>query len=268
MIASRIRKTQWLQPVVWVGFAAALALATPTPVLAGILEKAVLALAEKDFVTGEDRPRTDGELDRNRVAAELRVLASRVPRWAEAMRLHADDPKHPHTIAEHGLRALYHYARGQHGRSSRVNRRTFFVGCLTALLHDMGKLDSPRSASGRQLQDPSHPALCAAYIRKHAVALELEPGEAAWVAKMLAHHRDLGVLQRSLREPSFAKPAQVAVWRTALARALRTRPNLDFLAALTEADVKGINGNAYDDWNLRELLPVAAAGVASELPGR
>ncbi|MBI3889983.1 MAG: hypothetical protein HY303_00475 [Candidatus Wallbacteria bacterium] len=260
------RTLQWALRILL--FAATLA---PAAIEAGsraMLEKTVLALAAKEFVAGEDRPRSDGVVDYARIAGEMRALSACVPRWDEAMRLHAEDSKHPHTIGEHGLRALYFYARSPHAAAVRADSRRYFLDCLTALLHDMGKLDSPRSKAGRQASDAQHPALCARYIRRHADALGLDSGEAAWVANILEHHRDLGVLERTLREPTWVRPAQAVLWRRALARDLRTRFNVDYLAALTEADVRAINGSAYDDWNLRQLLPLAFRSVVQDLPAR
>lgn len=232
-------------------------LAAPAP--AGTretLEAAVLSLGRKPYVSGETRPTTDGTIEWAAIRPELAILARHVPRWSEALRLYSVDSNHVHSVGEHGLRALYHYARSAHARAVAGDRNRLFLGSLTVLLHDMGKLDSPRDARGRQRKDPGHPGLCAVYMRAHGRALGLLDAETEWSAQMLLHHRDLGVLERANREPEWAKPEQVVSWRKDLAAFLRTRSNLDFLAALTEADVRGINGGAYDEWELAKRLPI------------
>ncbi len=228
------------------------------------LKTAVLLLAAKDFIGPEDRPRDDGLLKRDVIGKELRILEAQVPRWGEAMKLQSADPNHLHTIGEHQLRVLYHYARGDHARALETEDPRFFVTSLAVLLHDMGKLDSPRDERNLQKKDPAHPAKSAAYIRRHGRSLGLLDGEAEWIARLLGRHRDLGILQwYRAHGPEYDAPSSRV--RLGLARQLKTRSNLDFLAAFTRADVLGINPFSYGEWKVDELLPLTIEEVAAEL---
>lgn len=230
------------------------------------LESVILSLMRKDYVGAESRPQNDGRFLASEVSQELSMLARLVPRWAEAMNLKAADPGHIHTVGEHGLRALYHYAHGPNASALGGDRRQRFVAGLTVLLHDMGKLDSPRDAAGRQLKDPTHAAASGRYIRLHGRQLGLTATEREWVARMLACHLKLGLLDGSNRDPSLLPPGEREKLLVDLAKTMRTRENVEFLAAMTEADVLGANPSSSIQLQSRERLPNVVREVESRLP--
>jgi UTP:GlnB (protein PII) uridylyltransferase len=245
-------------------FLLALAVFLVPPVLAQPLPVALTQLSQHLVVVGASRPTTDGQLDWDRVEGDLVVLDRLIPGFAAARALRATSAHHPHTVGEHGLRALAFFLETPYARSLSAKPRPFFVASLTTLLHDMGKLASPRDRLGRQLPDEAHPSRSKNYAMKYGRTLGLTAAETAWMARMMDAHEALGMTDRYYRVPGTVSKAELAQYRSELKRAVHSVDDLNYLEAFTEADVWGANGHAYHDWKMATRIPAMARRLSAE----
>jgi hypothetical protein len=152
-----------------------------------------------------------------------------------------------------------------YARSLASRPRKLFVTSLTTLLHDMGKLSSPRDKAGHQLPDPTHPRRSRDYALRHGRTLGLTPAEANWMARMMEAHEALGMTDRYDRVPGAMTTLERDRFLSELMHATHTVDDLNYLEAFTESDVWGANGRAYSEWQMNTRIPALARRLAREL---
>ena len=213
---------------------------------------------------GVRRPVTDGTLALSELREPMRVLAARIPDWDEAMGLGAASENHVHPVGEHELRAFLFFRGTRYARSLSAER--LYTASLTVLLHDMGKLGSPRDAHGRQMSDWTHPVRSAWYFERNGDRLGLSHAERDWAARMVRAHEGIGLLDMCDQQRFAANHPLRLEQERSLRDAVRDASDVWFLEAMAESDVWSIDAWLYDRWRTATQLPGLAARLAARWP--
>ena len=237
---------------------------SPIPRERAQLEAALAQIAAGHPLRGVRRPATDGTLDLSGLREPMRVLSARIPDWDEAMALGAASENHVHPVGEHELRAFLFFRGTRYARSLAPDR--LYTASLTVLLHDMGKLGSPRDAHGRQRSDWNHPVRSAWYFQRNGDRLGLSHAERDWAARMVRAHEGIGLLDMCDQQRFAADHPLRREQERSLRDAVREASDVWFLEAMAESDVWAIDAWLYDRWRTATQLPGLAARLAARWP--